>query len=433
MEKVGETASTLEASQEVSFRIDCRPSGSRSSDETAVWSEQYGEGWRFGVYLSWKRRARVRPAVDLRTVDYRVSYIKLSASVIEGDDELPEDSTVQVLSGYMLRLPNSNLEPLSEGSELPWTGSNRGFIHVTFRVVYPLPSSFSGSLRTTLNQTLVTTLSGGSFNDTKFLVFSRRRQSGRVDAPLALFANSAILKTNCAYFEPLLSERFMGTSISALNEDQYDYYSDSDLSDCSEDTQDESYRAAEWQDPDLDDTGVAARSTVGDTAALPIEERDGALRTVVVTDSAYRTYKALIYYLYTGDVSFASLRSGYPAIEGEERTPATGGSDDSPRCSPKSMYRLADKLGLEELKKKAFLAIKSELSGTNIVKEAFSRFASIPEYAEIREMEVSVLSQNWHIPRVKEDLLALIKKAMQGELPHATDAFISFVARMSVR
>ena len=43
-------------------------------------------------------------------------------------------------------------------------------------------------------------LSDGTFYDTKFYLFSRRSASGRVDRPLGIFANSAILRAQSPYF-----------------------------------------------------------------------------------------------------------------------------------------------------------------------------------------------------------------------------------------
>jgi hypothetical protein len=54
--------------------------------------------------------------------------------------------------------------------------------------------------------------------------------------------------------------------------------------------------------------------------------------------------EAFVYYLYTGKISFAHLSS-----QPENREDSSQRSDDitlitTPRCSPKSMYRLADKV-----------------------------------------------------------------------------------------
>ncbi len=44
-------------------------------------------------------------------------------------------------------------------------------------------------------------LTGGTFIDTKFYAFSRKRSSGVVDTPRAVFANSAILRATSKYFD----------------------------------------------------------------------------------------------------------------------------------------------------------------------------------------------------------------------------------------
>ena len=59
-----------------------------------------------------------------------------------------------------------------------------------------LPLNPEQRFRAILNNSL----SNGAFYDTKFYVFSRRNPSGRVDRPLSIFANSAILRAQSPYF-----------------------------------------------------------------------------------------------------------------------------------------------------------------------------------------------------------------------------------------
>ncbi|KAJ6501763.1 hypothetical protein DFH09DRAFT_944627 [Mycena vulgaris] len=66
-------------------------------------------------------------------------------------------------------------------------------------------------------------------------------------------------------------------------------------------------------------------------------------------------------------ISFSPLQS-----EGSKELDAEG-----PVCSAKSMYRLADKLGLEELKSCALEYLCSRLSEDNILHEVFSSFTSM--------------------------------------------------------
>ncbi|THH23050.1 hypothetical protein EUX98_g8130 [Antrodiella citrinella] len=86
-----------------------------------------------------------------------------------------------------------------------------------------------------------TALTGGVFIDTKFYAFSRRRSSGVVDKPLAVYANSSILRAASPYFEGLLARGFEEGKVANIDEDfpsdrealteDYEYDSDSDLED----------------------------------------------------------------------------------------------------------------------------------------------------------------------------------------------------------
>ncbi len=60
----------------------------------------------------------------------------------------------------------------------------------------------------------------------------------------------------------------------------------------------------------------------------------------VSTLIASNSFKAFIFYAYTREVEFAPLRSQHQAYDR-----GSGGSEDTPpRCSPKSMYRMAEKV-----------------------------------------------------------------------------------------
>ncbi|GAC92490.1 hypothetical protein PHSY_000043 [Pseudozyma hubeiensis SY62] len=178
-------------------------------------------------------------------------------------------------------------------------------------------------------------------------------------------------------------------------------------------------------------------------------------RKVIVRDAAYATYKALLYYLYTDTIAFAPLHShfysqttssdGKSDVNAEEQNLSTGASasyaaaeagaaltregssaaaatasgssfaQDRRRahhlrqnvideyctahanvpapCSAKSMYRLADKLQIPELKTRAQQELANSLTVDNIVWEAFSGFNS--QFPTIRKMETDFLLKHW--------------------------------------
>lgn len=180
-------------------------------------------------------------------------------------------------------------------------------------------------------------------------------------------------------------------------------------------------------------------------------------RKVVVRDASYATYKALLYYLYTDTIAFAPLHSHFylqttsmdDHAANESRDPSGGPimppqdasaptasyassetglplstaslastsfAKDRRRahqlrqhiideycsththipapCSAKSMYRLADKLQIPELKKRAQQELENNLTVDNIVWEVFSGFNS--QFPAIRKMETDFLLKHWN-------------------------------------
>lgn len=148
-------------------------------------------------------------------------------------------------------------------------------------------------------------------------------------------------------------------------------------------------------------------------------------RKVVVRDSSYTTFKALLFYLYTDTIEFAPLTSSFIELGGSCRDPVRrplsdrvspadfcedmlkahqrrqevidmlhrNNPDRPTACSAKSMYRLADKLNLPDLRSRAHQHIAAHLDSMNIVWEAFSSFTC--RYPDILKIEVDYLLRKW--------------------------------------
>ncbi|KAK0439714.1 uncharacterized protein EV420DRAFT_1583223 [Desarmillaria tabescens] len=129
---------------------------------------------------------------------------------------------------------------------------------------------------------------------------------------------------------------------------------------------------------------------------------------VLVNDVAFRTFRALIVYMYTKEVAFIPLKS-------------SGGRsyNAGDACSPKSMYRLAVKASHEGLKKHAFDDLRSQLRPENIVTEIFSKFTT--DYSEIFEMELKVLLDHFTNPTVRVEWERMIDMVATGQLPHGAN------------
>ncbi|CAK5279766.1 unnamed protein product [Mycena citricolor] len=241
-------------------------------------------------------------------------------------------------------------------------------------------------------------------------VFLTARSVADLDACSSSSAFSESQQVDLDLFEPSAKdEKFP----------DYDYMSDSDLDDDGavsvptpvmiESTTSGSASAAELQ---RETTLPSADGSSGDTVAttLPACKREhkpatssrGRMGHVLVDKShASLTWNALFYYLYTGNISFRRL--------GEK----IGTDSDIPRCSAKSMYKLADKFDLADLKTRSMNFIKGQLSPENIVHEAFSTFTSL--FEEIQAIEVQYLMTQLKTPGVSERMADMIDMVNNGE------------------
>ncbi|KAH9910216.1 uncharacterized protein BXZ73DRAFT_58985 [Epithele typhae] len=288
-------------------------------------------------------------------------------------------------------------------------------------------------------------ITGNPFEDVKFYVFSRRSATGRVDTPLPLYANSALIRKVSSHFDYVLAGGFGESVVTTWDDmfpedrpsftEEYDYTSDSDLEDFPSDELDSS---ADSQDGTVAQ-GEAQPGVLGSpTEAEEVEEKHQADvkgkavgntissftgrkgRVVFIQDIAYRTWLAFVFYAYFGKASFAPLKSQNQAVD-TPKTPL-----EPPQCSPKSMYRIAEKYNATDLRRLAIESIKSRLSMDNILVELFSSFTLF--HPEILAFEVEYLSEHLTNPEIVSQLPQWLRLMESGDLPMgAADAFAAVV------
>jgi len=273
-----------------------------------------------------------------------------------------------------------------------------------------------------LERALKQSLHSPTFLDVKFFAFSRRTYLGdgsiRVERPQHVLAISSVLKKT-DYFEKLLSGGFAESNAvrvpidapfpedKAPFSDEYDYDSDSDLDD------------EETPDGDVD---IIRMREDGENVAGPSGPTAGHLsyagvqcQQIIITDVAYLTWRAFVFYLYFGKVNFLPLKSAVDEDRAAELERALNDENAVPPCSPKSMYRLAEKYGIAELQTLSFEAIRSRLSARNIVQEVFSRFTS--RYERVRELEITFMRS--HYSELGDALSSITDRLVQGDFPYA--------------
>jgi hypothetical protein len=146
-------------------------------------------------------------------------------------------------------------------------------------------------------------------------------------------------------------------------------------------------------------------------------------------------WRALVIYLYRGDISFRPLKSDRRPLILSAKTRMDNSVDKSGGatlpCSPKSMYRLADRFGLQELKILSFKAIISGLTEGNIAHELFSKFTS--KYSEIQEDEIIFACDHYNSSNVAATLQRKVQELVDGEHQHAKFVFKALFEKLEPR
>ncbi|KAG0697502.1 hypothetical protein DFH29DRAFT_1003678 [Suillus ampliporus] len=317
---------------------------------------------------------------------------------------------------------------------------------------------------------LMKSILGQELVDTQFHLFSGRSVNPRKVTRLqALSANDVVLAARSDFFAELSSRTgstdatfvdFDGDSAfeDGMALDDYGYASDSDLGDEEEEEEkagqtpvsDETAvlegDMSESDDDDDDDDDLLvvadARSEIDSTAgdpiptslpqaatpitSAPIQHKRSVVncRDVLVRDTAFRTWKALLLYLYTDKIVFSPIKSqGQPRANVDAPNPSTLWP-----CSPKSMYRLACKVRLDSVRDQAFYAIRSSLDAGNILQELSSSFTS--KYPAILQMQVEVLLQHIASVPVIKNIPSLIRRIADSQLPHGADIIIDLYQKI---
>jgi len=234
----------------------------------------------------------------------------------------------------------------------------------------------------------------------------------------------------------------------------------------------DSHLTPSWQSIGASDPGPSANNTVVTEPQVLSESRtapESATHVpgppkvkIEVKDVAYRTYLAMLHYLYTDSVTFAPLASTFAKEDKQKRdtlviarnTPIPPSASTSafentasttrPKashsdkltitsrkewlrvwhgnnppgvgpCSAKAMYQLADKLNLLDLKARAFKHIIKSMTVQNIPHEAFSSFSA--RFEEVRKVQVDYFLSNWGAIRSSDAMTNIWQQIRGGKHP----------------
>jgi hypothetical protein len=166
-------------------------------------------------------------------------------------------------------------------------------------------------------------------------------------------------------------------------------------------------------------------------------------KTITVTDSAYSTYFALLLWLQSRHISFAPLVSTYRS-DGKSRASAFSAHSLSnlasissssdllpPPVSPRSVYRLAHFLEINELADLALSDFRSQLRPETVAYELYSDVSSA--YSTVRDIALDYTVDHWKVVKESPALKDIEGKVLEGGFAGEEDVKIAGTAMLLAR
>jgi hypothetical protein len=210
-----------------------------------------------------------------------------------------------------------------------------------------------------------------------------------------LWAKSAVLTSHSSFFAELLSSDFTQSVIRRPGAE-----------DAVNDDSDEETDAISFSHQAIDRAPTVAH---------------GSYRQIKITYGAFSTWRAVLISFTEGYVSYSSLTSSFPSGTHATRRAyylnLRGLSSPNPLpTSPKSIYRLADFLGIPELKR---MALAEFSRGISVKNAAFELFGSASVSAELRAASLAFVKANLVAVKASEGWKAAVRRIQAGEIAGA--------------
>ncbi|KAI0768393.1 hypothetical protein BC629DRAFT_868395 [Irpex lacteus] len=253
-----------------------------------------------------------------------------------------------------------------------------------------------------LDQALTESVITGKFADVELYAYTKRSHVGTVHTPVAVNARAGLLESASPILKAILQDRNKNGCFILAKYSEHDYDDDSDI-------EDEDVPGSGKNNTEPSTFEVLDSTSDYSPAEEDEDDRTGSLHSnaVFAPQAAAKTWQSLIRFLYTGRIMFLALRSCQTRSH-------SAASASRIACSPKSMYRLASKLQLEELKELARASIMADLSVENIAKEMFTDFAW--RHPEVLKAEVAFFRKYSHAEAARDELKKAIKAAASGQM-----------------
>ncbi|BGP29535.1 hypothetical protein JCM10296v2_001274 [Rhodotorula toruloides] len=161
-------------------------------------------------------------------------------------------------------------------------------------------------------------------------------------------------------------------------------------------------------------------------------------KLVKITNTCYKTYAAVLVWLSSRYVRFVKVKSTSDAaanaaagrelsFANDDQGTLTEGPPPPASSSPKSIYRLAHLLSLDELATLALENLDSQLTSDNAAYELYLETASC--YPALRDIVLAYVVKSWDQVATSEGWAQMEERAAQGELPATSAQTAMLLAR----
>ncbi|KAI0761408.1 hypothetical protein BC629DRAFT_995759 [Irpex lacteus] len=282
-----------------------------------------------------------------------------------------------------------------------------------------------------LQVALATSVAEATFADTAYYLYSQRGRNWKIGKPRVVYASSRVMRAAgpqfCNHFN---DDSMAGQDIDAETED-YDYQSDSDIGDSEVEECAQRCTLSNKEPRSTMRSPVLDRESAESPGPSKLELAGSQYKyRVVIPDVAATTWQALVHFIYSGEIYFAPLKSqgltlrAAEQIKHREKHPHL-----PPLCSPKSIYRLADFVGIEELKFLAREDLKTKITSENVAREIFSRFSSM--YDEVLDTELEILYSDSMLADTLPKVLKITTSISRGNMPYGEKALAVLLTKLS--
>ncbi|ORY92958.1 hypothetical protein BCR35DRAFT_311845 [Leucosporidium creatinivorum] len=246
-----------------------------------------------------------------------------------------------------------------------------------------------------------------------------------------LFGSKSALSAACPYFKVMFESGFKESKsiedyAGASEDEEEPYIAGSILKLVDEASQElrlARYFSADGSD---EDTPISKKRKL---LAGQDEEAASHYTRILIEDTTYEAFRALLVYLATGDIYFEPLLSqiGQEAFDSFHAKYEIDHPDKPKPVSPLSMYRLAHRYELDDLRARCLVQLNRSLVDSKLVREAFSEECFL--YTEIKDVVHKRMASSWLSIQKSKEWIDTMKQIEAGALPYSSTLLASFMLR----